>query len=253
MFFDFVADEASTLDTIQVRTRRKPEAKTVTVPAQQWAQWSTICCAMKMAEAKSGEVPSVPSLELGGYLHVVFSVMYGGLSGLYQADAWQIVPVGLYDGQTWNHVSGHEFDETVRERGDYTGMLVSVRGTQMVCSKPVSVIRSLPTVRPIPPDEAMAYDEKARCYGWRALHYQGAKIGWKMLQGHPVVVYQMPDEERRMAVLLWKHEGHIEDYYLGASLDTSNLPDMPATPAWPSQIEPRYTQQVQQPSQVALF
>ena len=181
-----------------------------------------------MAESKPGEVVGVPVVEHGGYLHCAFSAMYGGRSGNNVVDAWQLIPADLYEGQTWTY---HAQDFTVRERGDYTGLRVSVRGSHVVCTKPVSVIRTYPTIRPISMQDALKYDDSARSYGWRAMGYRGAKRSWKLLHGHPVAVYHGADEveDTSAAVLLWKYKGRILDYYLGSPEFLENLQDFSET------------------------
>ena len=227
MLSDIDIEDVSAPVTLPDPKRPTPEEKRFIVPAQDWEEWSSLCCAQKLAEANSGEVISVPAMEHGGYLHAVFSVLYGGRSGEYKAYAWQLVPAVLYPGESWTHVSGCDFDDSVRERGDYTGMRVSVRGAELICAKPVNFIRTLPTSPPVSTQDAKRYDEMSRGYGWRSMRFNGAKVSWKLLQGHPVVVYEATNGGGHMAVLLWKHKGIIQDYYLGNQIDASTLPDLP--------------------------
>jgi hypothetical protein len=174
-------------------------------------------------------------------------------SGLYQVDAWQLVPEILFEGEVWNYVDHLDFDESMRERGDYTGMRVSVRGSIMICAKPVTIVRALPTVPALRPAEAIEYDEKAREYGWRSMRFKEGTVTWKLLQGHPVAVYQLPGDGQQAAVLLWRYQGHIEDYYLGDSVDTANLALMTIPPVH-IQTEDRHFPSAQlQPLQAGLF
>lgn len=189
----------------------RPEKRAIRVAAQDWEAWSSIVCCSKAAEAKSGEVISVPVVAHGGYLHCAFSAMYGGFSGVSKVDAWQLIPLEIHRGATWTY---HDQDYSVRERGDYTGCRVAVRGKQMVCAKPISVLRAYPTTEPISLREAIAHEEENRRYGWRAMEYSDVEPVWKFLEGHPVTVYRRDDPDKRLAVLLWKHNGQMHDYYL---------------------------------------
>lgn len=226
MLFDLDTDEVSAPAKPPVSKRPRQEPKSVVIPAQLWEDWASIVCCSKMAEAKTGEVVGVPSMELGGYLHCAFSAMYGGRSGIHRVDAWQLVPAALFEGETWTYVSHSDFDESVRERGDYTGLRVAVRGTEVVCAKPVSIIRSYPTVRPVALSEAIKFHDDSSRYGWRAMQFKGVTPSWKSLNGHPVAVYECDDPEHLTAVLLWKHKGHLQDYYLGVEEDWGSLPDL---------------------------
>lgn len=225
MLFDFDTDEVLEAERPQVSKRPKPEPRSLYIPAQEWEEWSAIICCAKMAEAKDGEVVGVPVVEHGGYLHCAFSGMYGGKSGSNKVDAWQLVPADLYKGETWTYKNQ---DFSVWERGDYTGCLVSVRGSHVVCAKPVSVIRTYPTVCPISMQEALKYDDSARSKGWRALQYRGAARSWKLLRGHPVAIYHDAEEEDGdAAVLLWRYKGHIQDYYLSTASVLGDSQDFP--------------------------
>ena len=228
MLFEVDTDEVSAPVQPPVSQRPKPEPRTLHVPAQEWEEWSAIVCCAKMAESKPGEVVGVPVVEHGGYLHCAFSAMYGGRSGNNVVDAWQLIPADLYEGQTWTY---HPLDFSVRERGDYTGLRVSVRGSHVVCTKPVSVVRTYPTIRPISMQDALKYDDSARSYGWRAMGFRGAKRSWKLLHGHPVAVYHGADEveDGSTAVLLWKYKWRILDYYLGSPELLENLQDFSET------------------------
>lgn len=193
----------------------KSEPHKVTAPAQEWEEWAALCCAMRLAEAKTGDVINVPAREHGGFLYAVFSVTYGGFSGEYVAYAWQLVPSALFNGTPWTYVSGYDFEEGVRKRGDNTGMLVSVRGSELVCAKRVQFVRDLPTVAPITGRQACNHEAEASRYGWRAMRFKGVTPQWGLLQRHPVAVYVNPTTGDRAAVLLWTHKGVIQDLYLG--------------------------------------
>lgn len=189
----------------------RPEKRVIHVAAQDWEAWSSIVCCSKAAEAKTGEVVGVPVVAHGGFLHCAFSAMYGGFSGVSKVDAWQLIPLDMHRGITWTY---HDQDYSVRERGDYAGCRVAVRGKQMVCAKPVCVLRTYPTTEPISFLEAVAYEEESRRYGWRAMRYLGVRPVWKWLEGHPVAVYGRENPVERLAVLLWRHNGQTRDYHL---------------------------------------
>lgn len=95
MLAEIDTEDVSASVTLPNRKQPRSEAKRVIVPAQDWQEWASLCCAMKLSEAESGDVVSVPAMEHGGYLHAVFSAMYGGRSGEYRAEAWQLVPAVL--------------------------------------------------------------------------------------------------------------------------------------------------------------
>lgn len=189
----------------------RPEKRAIRVAAQDWEAWSSIVCCSKAAEAKSGEVIGVPVVAHGGYLHCAFSAMYGGFSGVSKVDAWQLIPLEIHRGVTWTY---HDQDHSVRERGDYTGCRVAVRGKQMVCAKPICVLRTYPTTEPISLCEAIAHEEENRRYGWRAMEYSDVEPVWKSFEGHPVAVYGGDFRGEKIAVLLWKHNGQIREYHL---------------------------------------
>ena len=230
MLFDLEAHEASIPVAPPVPKRQRQEPKQLVVPAQDWEEWSQIVCCAKMAEAKTGDIVSVPSVQHGGYLHCAFSALYGGMTSNYIVDAWQLVPSDLFEGEKWTYVDHTDYDESVRPRGDCTGLRLSVRGSEVICSRPVSVIRSLPTVRPMTLDEAKAHDEKERRYGWRAMRYKKSEPQWKLLNGHPVAIYSHPDEDGHAGVLLWKNKGRIHDYFLSSSTDLGSMPDALSSP-----------------------
>lgn len=73
---------------------------------------SQIVCCAKMAEAKTGDIVSVPSVQHGGYLHCAFSALYGGMTSNYIVDAWQLVPSDLFDGEKRTYVDHTDYDES---------------------------------------------------------------------------------------------------------------------------------------------
>ena len=103
-----------------------------------------------------------------------------------------------------------------RDRGDHSGLIVSVKGKLMVCAERVRFLMDLPGTRPLSLAEASAYDEGERMIGWRALWYGGKEPDWFSLRGHPVAVYwghKTLDDDR--VVLLWKHDGAIHELGIG--------------------------------------
>lgn len=203
------------------------QAKRVLVPAQEWECAAGACCAQRMAEATAGDIVTVPAYEFAGYLYAVLSYSTGGHAGEWRVEAWQLLPRRLYSGPTTGAISwmGHD-DSSSRVRGDSTGLRLKIRGSEMVCAKPVHFIRTLPTVPAISASAAIAYDAGMRSSGWRAHFYQGAKVAWKTLAGHPVVVYECPQRGRPMAMLLWRYEKAILEYLLPGGQDLASLPDL---------------------------
>lgn len=226
----------------------RPAPRIIDVPAQTWEMASAACCASRLAEAKTGEVVTVPTFEHSGYLHAVFSCIYGGYTGVYRAEGWQLLPRRVYSGPITPAIHWIDFDETVRARGDYTGLLVKVNGVEMVCAKSVHFNRTLPTVAPISLAAAVSFDIGQRRWGWRSLKFDQAKISWGTFNGHPVVVYDAGEDEW-VAMLLWKHQSRIEEYLLPDSFDLSNL--KPVTP--PANIGEETVSPEPELSQAALF
>lgn len=227
-----------------------PDAHSISVPAQVWELAASMCCANRLADADTGETITVPVFEHSGFLHAIFSCLYGGHSGTYRAEGWQLVPRRAYSGPTSKVISFPDVDESVRARGDYTGMLVKVRGIEMVCTKPVHFIRDLPTVAALSIQEAMRYDASQRGSGWRSMMYKHASVRWRSLNGHPVVIYEVDEGERTLAMLLWKGNGVIHEYLLPKGMDLNAL--YPA-PLPKMDIEADWCASEPQESQPCLF
>ncbi|CAN7647972.1 hypothetical protein LJR129_005045 [Acidovorax sp. LjRoot129] len=222
MYLDF-ADEVDQEQVDEVKTLPvRPEPKIIDVPAQTWEVASKAYCAPRLAEAKTGDVVTVPTFEHSGFLHAVFACRYGGYTGVYLVEAWQLIPRRVYSGPITPNVHWLDYDESVRARGDYTGLLVKVNGVEMVCAKSVHFNRTVPTVAPISLAAAVSFDMGQRQWGWRSMKYDQANVSWGIFNGHPVVVYDAGDDER-VAMLLWKHEGRTEEYLLPSSFDLTNL------------------------------
>jgi hypothetical protein len=224
-------------------------SKRVLLAAQDWELMAGINSCAILAEAKPGQTSNVKAKAHAGFLYTAFSSTHGGL-GESVIDAWQLIPEKLYAGKVYLDRAWSSDMHPERQRGDYTGYLVKVKGKPMVCAKKVIFVRALPTVQPITMEEAMDHERVANKYGWRSIHYgDKAKVTWRMLAGHPVVIYELDDDDSK-ATLLWRFEGRICDYYL--TMDQS-LTDFDA---WSVEAETQMAAQSvhrAQPQQACLF
>ena len=213
-----------------------PEIKRVLLNAQDWYEMSEICCASETSEAEKGQLASVKAKQYGGFLYAVPSVLHGARSGNHVANAWQLLPESLYQGEAIDAVNWPKVHAEKRYGYGYEGLRVKVTGQIMVMVKPVDFVRGLPTVPPLSLEMAEAFDKDCRSAGWRSHMFgEGSTITWHKLAGHPVVVYEKEGREP-MATLLWKYQGRIHDHYLhtkveGFSFDTDTTPE-------PSNSEP---------------
>lgn len=226
-----------------------PEAKRILLPAQEWELATKAYCGDRLSEADPGDVVTVKEFEHAGFLYAVFACSYGGYSGEYWVDAWQLLPATSFSGITTGVIDSSEYGGS-RARGDMTGLVVNVRRRKMVCSKPVHFIRQLPTVRPLPIAQAIDFDNSSQKAGWRAFRYKHPAVTWAEFAGHPVAVYAETDEHQEMRVLYWKSMGTIHEYFLSKDHPISLL-DTQSQPQDNSEQldEPRH----EQPFQVSLF
>lgn len=203
------------------------------VPAERWQQIASANSCHLAVEQKGGRPVSVLTAKYGGFLYTAFGTIYGpfGEARKPYVDAYQLLPTSMYAGET---TLAYHDEEAIRagqrDRGDHSGLIVSVKGNLMVCAKRVRFLMDLPGTRPLSLAEAMSYDEGERGAGWRALWYGGKEPDWFSLRGHPVAVYRghkTLDDDR--AVLLWKHDGAmhelgIDDDVLLDGVDRERVP-----------------------------
>jgi hypothetical protein len=190
-----------------------PEAKSISIPSQVWAEAADAYCGDRLSETAVGDVVTVKEFTHGGFLYAVFATKTGGWSGDYVVYAWQLHPLQAYSGRTTGAICASEWDR-LRARGDKTGMIVKVRGKKMVCAKPVNFVRSLPTVTPLSIEEAMTFELSLRKSGWRSYSFRDATSIWSSLAGHPVCTYARTDANPEVNILFWKGSGPIQEHML---------------------------------------
>lgn len=185
------------------------------VPAELWQQIASANSCHLAVEQKANSPVSVRTAEYRGFLYTAFGAIHGpfGEARKPYVDAYRLLPVSMYTGKT---TLAYRDEEAIRsgqrDRGNHSGLVVSVKGKLMVCAKRVQFLMDLPATRQLPLAEAMDYDLAARRSGWRALWYKGKEPDWGHLRGHPVATYRghktLGDDR---VVLLWKHDGAIHE------------------------------------------
>jgi hypothetical protein len=190
------------------------------------------------AEHKGNKPLSVRTAEYGGFLYTAFTTMWGpyGEARKPCVDAYRLLPTSAYAGAT----TLVYYDEEaimggLRERGDHTGLIVSVKGKLMVCAEEVRFILDLPGTRPLSLAEAKDYDERQRRSGWRALWFDSKEPDWFSLRGHPVAVYRNHSTlHEDHAVLLWKAKGEIHELSIDDGVILSPREELQAAPSAPT-------------------
>ncbi len=201
---------AAHLDNAPAVYAKRPTPKLVLLPAQDWEDFASSYAGQHMCEAKEGNPASVPAKAYGGFLHVVTANNYGGFHGEYRSEAWQLLPKDLFSGPTHDVTDYDLIDESVRARGDHTGLILKVGGSEVVCARPVHFLRGVPTTVPISLEAAQQHAAGSNAWGWRA-HVGAGEVSWWSLEGHPVEVYGADTPDRR-AALLYLHNGEIHEY-----------------------------------------
>lgn len=164
-------------------------------------------------------------VEYAGYLYAIFAVWYGpyGQQRKPRIHSWKLLPPALYAGQTTTVY--HDDEEILtgrRERGDHTGLIVSVRGEPMVCAERARFVLDLPETRPLSLAEAKQHDERQRASGWRAFGFRGKEPEWFSLGGHPVAVYRDHSTLHvDHATLLWKAGGETHELWIDSDVSLS--------------------------------
>lgn len=189
--------------------------KTILIAAELWDVFAEANSCQQAAEQKANRPVSVHTFDYGGFLHTVFSTIWGPYGEARKSiiDAYQLWPSALYSGETTLVYHDEEaIASGQRQRGDSTGLIVSVKGRLMVCAEKQRFLKGLPGTRPLSPAEADAFEEKSRQSGWRALWYPGKLPEWRSLSGHPVALYRdhaTTGEDR--AILLWEDRDGIRE------------------------------------------
>jgi hypothetical protein len=193
----------------------------ILVPAEQWETMASANSCQIAAEQQcacegSGHKPvPVRTAEYGGYLYTAFATIYGpyGAARKPCVEAYRLLPRSMYSGETTSvYHDAEAIRSGLRERGDHTGLIVSVRGNKMVCADKVWFLMDLPGTRPLSQAEAESYDEWQRDYGWRAGWFNGALPEWFSLNRHPVARYRgHATIGNNRAALFWKLGGAIQE------------------------------------------
>lgn len=203
------------------------------VPAEHWQRIASANSCHIAVEQKADRPVSVLTAEYRGFLYTAFGTLHGpfGEARKPYVDAYRLLPMSMYTGET---TLVYHDEEAVRagqrERGDHTGLIVSVKGKLMVCAERARFIMDLPGTRPLSLAEAKAYDENQRMSGWRALWYGGKEPEWYSLRCHPVAVYRGHKTlDKDKAVLFWGHNGvmhelGIDDDVLLDGVDQERVP-----------------------------
>lgn len=203
------------------------------IPAEHWETFAESNSCMKASEQKGNTPISVKTFEHGGFLHTSFATIYGsyGLARKPTVQAYKLLPVQMYEGATTLVYHDHEaINAGLRQRGDLTGLIVSVGGKLVVCAERADFLMEIPGTRALPLVEARIFDENAGASGgWRALWYSGAVPKWFSLQGHPVVVYGSGQRESH-AVLFWKSKGGIREMSISEEIDLSPVSESISAP-----------------------
>lgn len=208
----------------------------IRLPAEQWGRLSEVNSCQLAAEHRGKPPVPVRVAEYRGCLYTVFSVLWGsyGADPEPRVDAWRLLPLPLYEGKT---TTAYHDEEAIREgrrqRGDHTGLIVSVGGKPMVCAQRVWFYVDPPTTRPMTLAEAEDYDAQSRSSGWRSLWFRGKQPEWYSLRGHPVAVYRgHVTLGTDHAVLLWKKaDGDVRELSIHRSValePVSRLPERQA-------------------------
>lgn len=196
----------------------------IAVPAEAWETLSESYSAHLAVEQKGSKPVGVKAATYKGYLHTVFSVIFGSWGSRCRPsiNAYRLLPESVYEGETTPLYHDKEAVEAGRrERGDHTGLIVSVKGRRMVCAEPIKFVMDLPATRPLSLAEAQEFDAQQQVAGWRALFYRGAPTEWGFLNGHPVVRYLGDDQSH--ASLFWRHGKTIGELSISDEIQLESL------------------------------
>lgn len=203
----------------------------VVIPAEQWERLSEHSSVMELEKhrGKRGPVP-VNGAEHRGWLYAIFGVIYGSytLGKKPSIDSWLLVPPEMYAGETTTAYHDEKAIRAgLRERGDHTGLIVSVGGRLMACAQRVRFLCGLPSTTQLSMAEAKAHDEEASASGWRALWFDGKEPEWRSLGGHPVAVYRGHKTlGTNRAVLLWRYDAEaVAELAIGEDVPLDKAPE----------------------------
>lgn len=197
----------------------------ISVPVEQWEGFAKSNSCSNAVEQKGGKPVSVRTFSYNGFIYTSFGTMYGSYSNSKlkpTIQAYKLLPESLYPGVTTPIY--HDEDAIasgLRERGDLTGLIVSVAGKMAVCAEKVDFLCGLPGTRPIAIEEAKDFNAEQEGSGWRSQWYEGV-CSWFTLNGHPVAIYESEDHDSH-AVLFWKGMGLIQEMSIADDIELSPI------------------------------
>jgi hypothetical protein len=214
--------------------------RSILLAAELWQAIAAANSCQIAAEHKGRKPIPVRTSEHGGFLYTAFRTALGpyGESRKPYVDAYRLLPASVYTGETTTVYHDEEaITAGLRERGDHTGLIVSVNGKLMVCAERVRFILDLPGTPPLSLAEAKNHDKSQRKSGWRALWFSGTEPEWFSLHGHPVAVYrEHATLGKDMAVLLWKLDGAIHELSIDSDVSLSPPEELRTVPSDEGQL-----------------
>lgn len=195
----------------------------VAVPVWQWEEFAKSNSCLNAVEQKGSKPVSVRTFKYNGFMYTSFGVSYGCYSRSKLKPticAYKLLPESLYAGTT---ITTYHNDEAIknglRERGDLTGLIVSVGGRLAVCAEKVDFLCELPNTTPISMAEAQSFNDSIKD-GWRVHWFEEVACSWFTLDGHPVALYKSEDRENH-AVLFWRKKGSIQEMSIANDVELS--------------------------------
>jgi len=196
----------------------------VLVEAENWDAKAASNSCMKAINQKDGKLISVLTFDYHGYLYTSFGTIYCQYSAQFKPTvfAYKLLPLSLYGGET---TTIYHDEEAIaagrRDRGDFSGLVVLVKGKSFVCSEPTLFLKDLPKTRPMQLALAQFFDTLCGSHGWRALYCSSALPTWKSLARHPVAEYKT-DAGEIIPVLFYQEGSTIHEMRLGTDITLSS-------------------------------
>lgn len=172
--------------------------------------------ASRLPEHKGDKPISVKPFAFKGKLYVATGAMYGpiGMRRMPFCEAYELTTS----------------NPRTTEKYGYKGVPVSMRGTTFWLNNPIRIHATLPSTRPVSFNEARAFDESNREFGWRALSFKGIEPTWRYAQGHPVTIYKSTGSMLPWhASLIWKFAGNITEVPLDNDIPLTDAPEYNST------------------------
>lgn len=209
----------------------------IPVPAERWEELADInsCMAGASFDPVKGKPLAVKSDVYLSHRYTAFGTLYGPWSETKKPTIWayRLVPLALYRGETT--IVYHDAEaiaEGRRQRGDHTGLIVSVAGQHMVCEDRVNLEMALPRCRPLTLSEARAWHQDALVFNGAAFHGNPVEVSWHAYEGHPVIRYHREGGTR--TALLWSVDGqHVVEMWLAKEVRPTSAETLLAQDAPP--------------------